>query len=1271
MLIMRGPLALSHFRLERLLTKINDIVPQVNTLSAEFVHFIDLEEGLTKPENSVLSNLLNYGTYDSSSPTPMSISMIPEKTDRTLILVVPKSGSISPWSRKATDIAHHCNLKKIRRIERGIAYSIETSERLTWGDEQAIAGLLYHAESESVFYRFQDAEFLFKKGEPKSAQWIDVLGEGQNALIKANRQLGLNLSESQLNDLLEILQTLKRNPTDVECVTFSKFILKKDGSEFFNAKFLMDGSLKTQSLISTIENTVHLNPRGILSAYKEPTAIIEESEVNVFYSDQKTKRYGKRFESVAMVLSSNLSYQHLTIGMDQELGMLIATGRGAKPKVGMIGFNVSHLRLPGFNQPWEAPYGKPKEMISPLDIMLEVPIRGGKFNNEFGRPNICGYFRTYEQIVPYKNRTRKVWGYHQPIIKTGGIGSIRQLQSQKSPLLTEMSVIVMGGAQRDNSEIQRRCLETIQTCTALGTENPIEAIQWVGKGGLGNTLLALSYYNKVGGVFQLRDIPMDDQSFSPIEIWCNESVEWYVVIVNPMRLETFKTIALRESCPFSVIGNIVSDPKILLQDALFQNNIIDLPMGVLFEKSRQERIECFHETETFAPIDLSKIYLEEAIFRLLRFPCIADKSFLLTITDRTVTGLVVRDQMIGPWQVPVSDCAVTASDFEGYQGEAITIGERPALAIINPAASARMAVAEAITNMVGAYIGTLSDIRLSANWIGAFQTPGEGAKLIDAVKAIGFELCPALGIAIAVNQDIRGSETVWYGEGEEKRVTPPLSVIISAYAPVMNVRHILTPLLSLDPETLLIFIDLSGGQQRLGGSALAQVFNQVGDCTPDVDDPKLLKSFFSVIQQLHVEGKILAYHDRSDGGLFVTLCEMAFASHIGLQIDITELGSNPKSILFNEELGAVIQIRAEDVESVLAELGSEGVPNSYVIGTLDEADQISFIFNEEVICSYARIVLQQTWSETSFHLQALRDNPRCAKKQFEAIGNRADPGLNVELTFDPSEDITLPFINVGVRPRIAILREQGTHGQLEMAAAFDRANFECVDVHMNDLQNNTRSLAEFKGLAVCGGFSFGDVLGAGLGWAKRILFNPLLRDQFESFFARQDIFTLGLSNGCQMLAGLKSIIPGTKLWPNFTQNYSEQFEARLCLVEIQPSVAVLLQGMEGSRLLVPVAHKEGRVVFENEIAEDEIIKQGLVALRYVDNWGRKTKIYPANPNGSQLGMTGFTNTDGRVLCMMPHPDRVFRTIQHSWHPDTWGEDAPWLRMFRNARQWVG
>lgn len=968
---MRGSLALSHFRLERLRAKINDIVPQVDSISAEFIHFIDLEETLSKPENDTLSELLSYHTFDpvgvsTAAPTvnaildPIAISLMREQQiEQSLIFVVPKPGIISFWSEKATEIAHYCGLKKIRRIERGIVYAIAASERLTWGDEQAIANLLYNLQTETILYRLEDTEFLFKKLEQKPVQAVDALEENKK---------------------------------------------------------------------------------------------------------------------------------------------LIAT---------FVGFTVSHLRIPGFEQPWETTDGKTKELASSLELMLKVPVWQRKFNNAFECPHLGGCFRTDEPVIAGKNE---------------------------------------------------------QVKTAALFSEPALKMKW--------------------------------------------------------------------------------------QDKLFQNKMIDNKNSNVIEKTREKRAETMDEPLIFSPIDLSNIYLEEAIFRLLKFPCIADKSFLITIKDRTVTGRVVRDQMVGPWQVPVADCAVLVNGFDTYRGEAIAMGERAPLARLNPAASARMAVGEAITNIVSAQISALSEIQLSANCEGKSDT---------VIEAICAALSPTLGIAFSLNQE------------ETDAITPlqPPAVIVSAYAPVVDVRTVLTPVLvQNNAETLLIFIDLSNGEQRLGGSALAQVFNQLGDKTPDVDNPALLSTFFTMIQQLHLEGKILAYHDRSDGGLFITLCEMAFASHMGLQIDVSELGSDPLSILFNEELGAVIQIRAEDIESVLAVLSNDGI-NGYVIGTLDETDQISIVFNEEMIFSAARIILQKTWSETSFQLQALRDNPRCAKKQFEALNNGADPGLNVDLSFDLKEDIVNHFINVGTRPRIAILREERTETHREMAAAFERAHFECVDVYMQDLENNAQSLVEFKGLAVGGGFSFGDILGAGLGWAKRILFNASLSDQFEAFFNRSDTFTLGLSNGCQMLLGLKKLIPGAHLMPQCRQNYSEQFESRLCLVEVQASNAVLLQGMERSRLLVPVAHKEGRIVFENEAFEEESLQQGLVALRYVDNWGRKTKMYPANPSGSALGITGVTTRDGRVLCMMPHPERVFRTIQHSWHPGVWGEEGPWLRIFQNARKWVG
>ncbi len=728
----------------------------------------------------------------------------------------------------------------------------------------------------------------------------------------------------------------------------------------------------------------------------------------------------------------------------------------------------------------------------------------------------------------------------------------------------------------------------------------------------------------------------------------------------------------REDCPFAIIGQVTDTAEVQLYDRLCQNSPIQLPSSVFFnELFREEYYKTFHQERNFPFFDLNEIEIEEAIFRLLRFPCVADKSFLITISDRTVSGLVARDAMVGPWQVPVADCAVVVKGFDTYQGEAMAIGERAPLAVVNTVASARMAIGEAITNIAAANIGVLSDVQLLTSWAGMVDYQDESARLYDAIEVIGLEFCPALGIAVPVIQDSLSMQTSFQQNGEERTVTAPLSLVVNAFAPVMDVHRTLTPVLALDQgETLLIFIDLSGGHQRLGQSALAQVFNQVGGAVPDVEDPRILKAFFTVIQRLNLEGKLLAYHDRSDGGLFVTLCEMAFASHTGLQIDISVLGKDPISILFNEELGAVIQIRAEDIESVIMELEEDGISQCYVIGVLDETDKISIIFNEKVICSYERILLQQTWSQTSFNLQSLRDNPRCAKKQYEMINEEDDPGLNAHLTFDLLEKFDIPMLNLNVRPKIAILREQGTHGHVEMAAAFDNAQFECVDVHTNDLYKRHISLFEFKGLAVCGGFSFGDVLGAGLGWAKKILFNARLKDQFEDFFNRSDTFTLGVANGCQMLSALKTLIPGADLWPTFVQNYSEQFEGRLCLVEVQGSASILLEGMVGSRLPIPVACKEGRVEFIDEQMQEEVLKQKLVTLRYVDNWGRKTQAYPANPSGSPLGITGLTTKDGRVTIMMPQPCRAFRTTQYSWHPNTWGEDGPWLRLFQNARRWV-
>lgn len=1301
-----GAPALSHFRIERLLTQIGYIVPQVSGLYAEFIHFVDLEDKLTKYEDHVLSNLLDYGFPKDTTIDQTEIEEY--ERGKNTILVIPRSGTVSPWSSKATDIAHHCGLHKIKRLERGIAFYLDATEKLTWGDIQAISEILHDHMTETVVYDLDKAEeILFKEKQPKPLLEIPLLQEGKSALIHANLSMGLALTTEELAYLEDAFLKVKRNPTDVELMMFAQLNSEKCRHKIFNAEWLIDGVLKKESLFSMIKNTYQVNSRGVLSAYKDNASVIVGGEGAWFYRDPVTHEYQSKIEPIHVVMKVE-THNHPTgisphsgaaTGVGGEIRDETATGRGAKSKAGMVGFTVSNLEIPAFFQPWEIPYGRPKRLASALDIILEAPIGSAQFGNEFGRPTLAGFFRTFEQSIE-NQFGRTVRGYHKPLMIAGGVGNIRHMQVEKGNVQSAMLVVVMGGpsmliglggsvassvatntqdenvdfasVQRENAEMQRRCQEVIDACSALGIANPIVSLHDVGAGGLANAIPELVHQHNLGGFFELRSIPTADSSLSPLELWCNEAQERFLVVISEEQFEVFKKIAKRESCPFAIIGKIIDDNKVICYDKMNENYPVDIPMEFLFGNVPRELQKTVQHENILPDFDYESLEINDIVVRLLRLPAISDKSFLIHINDRSVTGLVVRDSLVGPWQVAVADCAVTARDFEGYFGEAMAIGERPQLALINAKASARMAVGEAITNIAAACIGVLSDLRLSANWMAATHFNDEALHLYEAVQALGLELCPALNITIPVGKDSLSMQTEWEEKDVIKRVVSPLSVVITAFAPVMDIRHTLTPVLCTDcGDTQLIFIDLSNGKKRMGSSCLAQVYEQLGSNCPDVENPEILKAFFSVIQQLNLEDKILSYHDRSDGGLFVTLCEMAFAAHIGLQIDITGLGEKPNSILFNEELGAVIQVRAEDVDAVLLQLNEVGLMDCYPIGLPDENDQITIIHEEQVIFLAERITVQKLWSETSYHLQALRDNPRTAKKQYETILDKEDPGLNANLTFDLNQNIIAPYINVNAKPVVAILREQGINGHVEMAAAFHQSGFTAIDVHMNDLQSGALQLSGMKGLAVCGGFSYGDVLGAGLGWAKRILFNEKLKDEFQRFFQRTDTFTLGVCNGCQMLSGIRSIIPGTELWPDFLKNYSEQFEGRLCLVEVERSPSIFLQGMEGSRIPVVVAHGEGRAAFRHEEDQEMALKNNLITLRYVDSRGRKTNIYPANPNGSTLGVTGLTTLDGRINIMMPHPERGFRTVQYSWHPKEWQENGPWLRLFQNARVWLG
>ncbi len=1294
MLRFRGSPALSPFRLEKLLAVLRQRVATVTDAYAEFVHFVD--GTLTSHDREILDRLLRYG------PTTTQRHL----TGDPAFLVIPRPGTISPWSSKATDIAHNCGLQHIRRIERGVAYYLEAAQLLSADERAALQPLLHDRMTEAVLTPDDDPTVLFTRAEPAPLATVDVLGGGREALTVANRTLGLALSEDEMDYLLDSFMRLERNPTDVELMMFAQANSEHCRHKIFNADWIVNGVKQDRSLFAMIRHTHERHPEGVLSAYSDNAAVMSGFSAERFFPDPADGEYRYHPEAIHILMKVE-THNHPTAispfpgaatGSGGEIRDEGATGRGAKPKAGLCGFSVSNLRIPDFIQPWEQDYGKPGRIASALDIMLEGPIGAAAFNNEFGRPNLAGYFRAFEQDGPDGQRR----GYHKPIMIAGGLGNIREPQVHKAELPPGTAIVVLGGpamliglgggaassmaagssheeldfasVQRGNPEIQRRAQEVIDRCVALGARNPILSIHDVGAGGLSNAVPEIVHGANRGGRFELRAVPNDDPGMTPMQIWCNEAQERYVLAIAAEGLATFEALCQRERCPYAVIGVATGEPELTVTDQRFGNRPVDLPINVLFGKPPKMLRDVTHESVRSKPIDLDHIALADAVARVLRFPAVADKSFLITIGDRTVTGLVCRDQMVGPWQVPVSDVAVTATSFDTYTGEAMAMGERTPLAVVNAPASGRMAVGEAITNIAAARIEKIGDVKLSANWMAAAGHPGEDARLFDTVKAVGMELCPALGIAIPVGKDSLSMKTVWEVDDASKSVVAPLSLIVSAFAPVQDARRTLTPQLRTDRgDTDLIFIDLGRGKSRLGGSALAQVYGQWGDAVPDVDAPDDLKTFFAVIQELNAVGRLLAYHDRSDGGLLATLVEMMFAGGCGVTALLDDLDDEgPLTALFAEELGAVLQVRAMDRPAVLTRLAAVGLGEcSHVLGAPNNEDRLVLRHAGETVFAANRTELRRLWSETSYRMQALRDHPDCAREAFEAVCDSADPGLNVRLTFDPAEDVTAPFLVSGARPRVAILREQGVNGQVEMAAAFDRAGFAAVDVHMSDLIAGRISLADFHGIAACGGFSYGDVLGAGEGWAKSILFNPRARDEFATFFARSDSFGLGVCNGCQMLSNLRELIAGTELWPRFVRNRVEQFEARLSLVEVLPSPSLFLQGMGGSRLPIAVAHGEGRAEFRDEGGPSAALAAGMVTLRFVDHFGRPTETYPANPNGSPGGITGLCSRDGRFTLLMPHPERVFRAVQYSWRPDGWGEDGPWLRLFRNARRWLG
>jgi phosphoribosylformylglycinamidine synthase len=1296
MLILRGAPALSEFRVNKILARCQQAQLPVTNVYAEYAHFADLTSPLNTDEQTKLEKLLTYGpTIAEHAPAGQ------------LVLVTPRPGTISPWASKATDIAHNCGLKQVHRVERGISYYVEgdlSAEQLV-----QVTALLHDRMTEATHSKLEDAAQLFRSDAPRPMSSVDILGGGREALAVANIEQGFALADDEIDYLVENFIKLGRNPNDIELFMFAQANSEHCRHKIFNADWTIDGIEQPKSLFKMIKNTFEHNPENVLSAYKDNAAVMKGSKAGRFFPNAQGE-YAYHQEDIEILMKVE-THNHPTAiapfsgaatGSGGEIRDEGATGRGSKPKAGLVGFTVSNLRIPGFEQPWESDFGKPGRIVNALDIMTEGPLGGAAFNNEFGRPNLLGYFRTYEEKVTSHNG-EEVRGYHKPIMLAGGLGNIRADHVQKGDIPVGAKLIALGGpamniglgggaassmasgqsnedldfasVQRENPEMERRCQEVIDKCWQLGDANPIAFIHDVGAGGLSNAFPELVNDGGRGGKFQLRDIPNDEPGMAPHEIWCNESQERYVLAVGVEDFARFEAICKRERAQYAVIGEATEERHLTVADSHFDNSPVDLPLDVLLGKAPKMHRDVTSQQVVGTALDVDAINPADAAQRLLRLPTIAEKTFLITIGDRSVTGLVARDQMVGPWQVPVANCAVTAATYDTYHGEAMSLGERTPAALLNYGASARLAVAESLTNIAGANIGSLENIKLSANWMAAAGHPGEDAGLYEAVKAVGEELCPALGLTIPVGKDSMSMKTTWKNEDDktEQSVTSPLSLIITAFGRVDDVRKTVTPQLRTDKgDTSLILVDLGAGKNRLGASSLAQVYKQLGDVTPDVDSPELLKGFYNAMQALVADSKLLAYHDRSDGGLFTTIAEMAFTGHTGVTVDLATLTGSDIEALYNEELGAVIQVANSDLEAVKAVFEQHGVAAiSHVIGSLNNDDNIVFNRGEQTVLNHTRTELRTIWAETTYQMQARRDNPECAKQEFDAKFDAKDPGLNVKLNFDLNEDIAAPYIATGAKPQMAILREQGVNSHLEMAAAFNRAGFAAVDVHMSDILEGRLTLEQFKGLVACGGFSYGDVLGAGEGWAKSILFNDMARDQFQSFFHREDTFSLGVCNGCQMLSTLKELIPGTEHWPRFVTNKSERFEARFSLVEIQENPSVFFNGMAGSRMPIAVSHGEGHAEFANDAATKAALASGTVAVKFVDNYGNPTTQYPANPNGSPEGITGITSTDGRATVMMPHPERVFRAVANSWHPDEWAEDSPWMRMFRNARKNVG
>lgn len=1299
---LNGARALSDFRAARVLAALQRVSSNIEAVSGRFVHFVHASRELTKAEEERLASLLTYG--DAAEDVRADLAF----------MVVPRLGTISPWASKATDIVKNCGIEGVLRVERGTVYSLALKAPLTEEEAAQAAGVLHDRMTESVVARDFPAENLFVELEGRPMATVALVEEGRPALERANVEMGLALSPDEIDYLTDAFTKIGRNPTDVELMMFAQANSEHCRHKIFNARWTVDGEEREETLFGMIRRTHKMAPQGTITAYADNAAIFEGAEVTRLYprpgSGNEFGRVFERKDEMTHTVFKVETHNHPTAispfpgastGSGGEIRDEGATGRGARPKAGLCGFTTSNLNLPELPQGFEndsdtvtgektdAKYGAPSRIATPLSIMTEGPLGGAAFNNEFGRPNILGYFRTFEANI---GGTR--YGYHKPIMLAGGIGNIRDDQTKKDVPPAGSLLIVLGGpgmriglgggaassmttgsnsealdfdsVQRGNPEMERRAQEVIDRCWSMGDENPIIAIHDVGAGGLSNAMPELADLSGKGATFDLSKVPVEESGMSPLEIWCNESQERYVIALDAAKIDIFRDFCERERCPFAVLGTITEEADLKLTRPE-ETPAVDMPMEVLLGKAPRMHRDVAHVETKLSAFKSEGLDLAKAVTDVLRHPTVGSKSFLITIGDRSVGGLVSRDQMVGPWQVPVADCGVTTLGFETNRGEAMSMGERTPIAVIDAAAASRMAVGEALTNIAAADV-KLPEVKLSLNWMAACGAKGEDAKLFDAVKGAS-DFCVALGISVPVGKDSLSMRTAWEDNGEKKSVTSPVSLIASAAAPVGDVTLTLTPELRKIPS-VLVLADLGCGRARMGGSILAQVAQRFGDTAPDCEDPAMLARFMGALRTLVNEGAVVAYHDRADGGLAATASEMMFASRLGVKLDLTSLTKDADvfAALFNEELGGLMQVPAEKaarVAEVMREAGLASV--CHFVGEVVDDDALTISANGAELARLDRADLQKAWTEVSWQIARGRDNPACADSEFARIERKEDTGLFAKTTFDVNEDVAAPMILTGVRPKIAILREQGVNSQTEMAAAFTRAGFDAYDVHMTDLLTGRADLAEFTGLACCGGFSYGDVLGAGGGWAKTILHNDRMVEMFRTFFTREDTFGLGICNGCQMMSHLRDLIPGASHWPEFVRNTSEQFEARLVNVEVLESPSIFFAGMAGSVMPVVNSHGEGRVQFLRP--EDAALVKA--AARFVDPCGNPTEVYPYNPNGSKGGLTSVTTEDGRFTIMMPHPERSHRAQQLSWHPAEWTDASGWMRMFRNARKWVG